>query len=140
HMFLKISLMKGVMHFGKKGKLIPRYIGPFKVFNKVGNISYQLAFPSNLSHVHPVFHVFILQRYVSDPSHILQPQVIKLDEHLTYEEILVTIIDEQVRRLRNKEIDMVKELWKNYNVEEIIWETKEHMMFKYPYLFSTYGK
>ena len=65
--------MKGVMRFGKKGKLAPRYIGPFEILERVGMVAYLLALPLNLSQVHPVFHVSMLKKYILDPSHVLQP-------------------------------------------------------------------
>ena len=71
HVFLKISSMKGVQRFGKKGKLAPRYIGPFQILNRVGKVSYRLALPPQMSQVHPVFHVSLLRQYVSDPTHVL---------------------------------------------------------------------
>ena len=71
YVFLKVSSMKGVMRFGKKGKLAPRYIEPFEIVERVGMIAYQLALPPNLSQIHPVFHVSMLRKYISDPSHIL---------------------------------------------------------------------
>ena len=74
YVFLKVSPMKGVMRFGKKKKLTPRYIGPFEILERVGMIAYMLALPPNLSQVHPVFYISMLRKYISDPSHVLQPQ------------------------------------------------------------------
>ena len=71
-MFLRVSPTKGVMRFWKKGKLSSRYIGPFEILSRVGVVAYQLALPPNLSHVHPVFHVSMIRKYLSDPSHVLQ--------------------------------------------------------------------
>ena len=71
--FLKVSPMKGVMRFGKKGKLAPRYIGPFEIRSRVGEVAYRLILPHELSRIHPVFHVSMLRKYISDPSHVLQP-------------------------------------------------------------------
>ncbi|KAJ9186935.1 hypothetical protein P3X46_002451 [Hevea brasiliensis] len=110
--------MKGVMRFGKKGKLAPRYIGPFEVTDRVGAVAYRLELPLNLSHVHPVFHISMLRKYIPDPSHVLQPDVIKLKENLTFEEQPVAIVDYQVRQLRSKQIPMVKVLWRSQSVEE----------------------
>ena len=87
HVFLKISPMKGVMRFRKKRKLTPRYIGPFEILDRVGNVSYILALPPNFGHVHPVFHISMLRKYVPDPSHILQTQEIEVDKDLSYEEV-----------------------------------------------------
>src|SRR5262249_35048979 len=102
-----------------------------------GNVSYRLALPPSLSHVHPVFHASLIKKYVPHPSHILQPQVIEMNEDLSYEETPVAIVDEQVKRLRNKEIEMVKVMWKNQTKEEATWEIKQQIMSKYPHFFST---
>ena len=71
HVFLKVSPMKGLMRFGKKEKFAPRYIGPFEILDRVGEVSYRLALTPQMSQVHPVFHVSMLRKYVSDPMHIL---------------------------------------------------------------------
>ena len=85
--------MKGVMRFGKKGKLAPRYIGPFEIRARVGEVAYRLVLPPGLSRIHPVVHVSMLRKYIADPSHVLQPQTVELSEDLTYEEFPVTIVD-----------------------------------------------
>ncbi|KAL5560626.1 hypothetical protein UlMin_036837 [Ulmus minor] len=84
--FLKVAPMKGVMRFGKKGKLSPRYIGPFEILERIGKVAYKLALPSELSTVHNVFHVSMLRKYISDPSHVLESEPIEIREDLTYEE------------------------------------------------------
>ena len=109
-MFLKVSPMKGVLRFGKKGKLAPRYIGPFEIRSRVGEVAYRLVLPPELSWIHPVFQVSMLRKYILNPSHVLQPQTVELSEDLTYEEYPVAIVDRQVRQLRLKEISMVKVL------------------------------
>ena len=86
--FLKVSPMKGVMRFGKKGKLAPRYIGPFEIKSRVGEVAYRLVLPPEWSWIHPVFHVSMLRKYIPDPSHGLQPQTVEISEDLTYEEYL----------------------------------------------------
>ena len=91
--FLKVSPIKGVMRFGKKGKLAPRYIGPFEIRSKVSEVAYRLMLPPELSWIHPVFYVSMLKNYVSDPSHVLQPQTVELNEDFSYEEYSVAIID-----------------------------------------------
>ena len=91
--FLKVSPIKGVMRFGKKGKLAPRYIGLFEIRSRVGEVAYRLVLPLELSRIHPVFHVSMLRKYISDPSHIFQPQAVDLSEDLTYDEYPVVIVD-----------------------------------------------
>ena len=135
--FLRVSPMKGVMRFGKKGKLSPKYIGPFEILDKVGVVAYRLALPPALDRVHNVFHVSQLRRYIPDPSHILHPEEVSFDESLSYEEYPVRILDTKVRRTRNRETRMVKVLWTNHNTEEATWEVEEHMRQKYPELFPS---
>ncbi|KAJ8766766.1 hypothetical protein K2173_007833 [Erythroxylum novogranatense] len=133
--FLKFSPMKGVVRFGKRGKLNPRYIGPFEILERVGNVSYQLALPPHLSCVHPVFHISMLRKYIPDPSHILQIPEVNIAKNLSYEETPVAIIDRQIRKFRNKEIPMIKVQWQNQRIEECTWETEESMRTRYPQLF-----
>src|SRR5262249_54933583 len=104
HIFLKVSLMKGVIRFGKRGKLNPRYIRPFEILDRVKNVSYQLALPLQLSYVHPVFHISMLKKYIPDPSHVLQAPDIRIIEDLSYEELPIVIVDRYIKKLRNKEI------------------------------------
>ncbi|WMV08514.1 hypothetical protein MTR67_001899 [Solanum verrucosum] len=93
--------MKGVMRFGKKGKLSPRYIGPYKVIRRIGQVVYELELPQRLSTVHPVFHVSMLRKCVGDPSRITLTEDIQVTRDLTYEEVPIGILDRQVRKLRN---------------------------------------
>ena len=135
YVFLKVSPMKGVMRFGKNKKLALRYIRPFEILERVVMVAYRLALPPNMSQVHPVFHVSMLRKYISDPSLVLQPQSVELNENLTFEGETVAIVDYQVRQLRSKVIPMVKVLWTSNSVEEHTWETEAEMRAMYPYLF-----
>ncbi|XP_050222488.1 uncharacterized protein LOC126672576 [Mercurialis annua] len=120
----KVSPMKGVVCFGKKGKLSSRYIGPYQIVKRMGRISYKLELPPDMSQVHPVFHISMFRKYVSDPSRMIQPQAVEVNEELSYKEKPVEIIDMQVRKLRTKEILIVNVLWRNHSVEECTWETE----------------
>ena len=102
--FLKISPWKGVIRFGKRGKLSPRFIGPYEIVERVGPVAYQLALPPKLVGVHDVFHVSMLRRYRSDPSYILQKQPVELKENLSYEEEPIAILAKDQKVLRNKVI------------------------------------
>ncbi|WMV37969.1 hypothetical protein MTR67_031354 [Solanum verrucosum] len=128
--------MKGVMRFGKKAKLSPRYIGPYKTSKRVGNVAYELELPQELAAVHPVFHISMLKKCMSDPSLIIPTEDIVIKDSLSYEEILVQILDRQVRKLRTKEVASVKVLWRNQFVEEATWEAQEDMKKRYPHLFE----
>ncbi|KAK4718318.1 hypothetical protein R3W88_016656 [Solanum pinnatisectum] len=104
----KVSPMKGVMRFGKKGKLSPRYIGLFEVLKYVGPMAYRLALPPNLSSVHLVFHMYMLKRYHGDGDYIIKWDSIVLDKDLKYEKEPIAILDRDVHMLRTKEIKSVK--------------------------------
>ncbi|XP_073131819.1 uncharacterized protein [Henckelia pumila] len=108
-----VSPWKGIMRFGKKDKLSPRYIGPFEILKKVGARAYRVALPPNLEGVHNVFHISMLRKYVANPSHVIRHEPVDWTPDLSYEEMPVQIFDRQVRRLRNREIPMVKVLWRN---------------------------
>ena len=120
--FLKISSWKGVLRFGKRGKLSPRYIGAYEVIERVGPVAYRLALPLELSQIHDVFHVSMLRRYRSDPSHILQAQPLELKDDLSYEEEPIAILSRETKVLRMKTIPLVKVLWKHHGSEEATWE------------------
>ena len=124
------------MRFGKKGKLSPRFIGPYEVIEKVGPVAYRLALPSELEKIHNVFHVSMLRRYRSDPSHVVSSETIELRPDLTYEEELVEILAREVKELRNKQIPLVKVLCINHKTKEAMWESEEVMQHQYPQLFN----
>ena len=84
--FLKVSPWKGVLRFGRRGKLRPRYIGPYEIIARVGPVAYILDLPSELSKVHNLFRVSMLRKYIPDPSHVLRDQPVELKDNLTYKE------------------------------------------------------
>ena len=134
--FLKLSPWKGVVRFGKRGKLSPRYIGSYEIIERVGSLAYRLALPSELSMIHNVFHVSMLRKYIADPSHVLEEQPISLQNDLSYEEEPVQILDRKEQVLRSKSFQLVKVLWRSHQVEEATWEPEEQMRQQYPYLFE----
>ena len=134
--FLRISPWKGVLRFGKRGKLSPRYIGPYRIVERIGEVAYRLELPSDLDRIHDVFHVSILRKYIPDPSHVLIEQPVEIQENLTYEEEPVQILDRREQVLCNKTIPLVKVLWRSNSVEEATWEREEHMKRHYSHLFD----
>ena len=88
--------MKGVMRFRKKGKLSPRFIGPFEILSRVGEVANKLALQPSFSAVHPVIHVSMLQKYIPDESHVLSLDSLELGPYLTFEEEPIAIFDRQV--------------------------------------------
>ena len=135
HVFLKVSPTKGVFRFGKRGKLKPRYIGPFQINSRVGRAAYQLALPPELAGVHDVFHVSLLRKYVHDPSHVIDHHPLKIHQDLSYEEEPIQVVDFKTKQLRNKVIPLVKVLWRHGSKEECTWESEQDMRAKYPDLF-----
>ena len=95
--FLKVSPWKNILRFGRKGKLIPRFIGPYEILERVGPIAYRLALPLELAKLHDVFHVSMLQRYRSDTSHILPVQDIQVQEDFTFDKEPKVILDREIR-------------------------------------------
>ena len=94
----KISRTRGVMRFGKSGKLSPRYVGPFEILKRVGEVAYQLALPPTLTSTHDVFHVSMLKKYVSDASHNIDYADLEIREDMSYVEVLVKILDRKHAR------------------------------------------
>nr|GFB88017.1 putative reverse transcriptase domain-containing protein [Tanacetum cinerariifolium] len=105
--FLKVSLARGVRHFGIKGKLSPHFIGPFEILHRVGEVSYRLALPPQLSHVHNVFHVSLLRGYKYHPLHVISYPLDQIRADLSYVEEPEAILDHQDRVMRNKTIPFV---------------------------------
>ncbi|XP_075478848.1 uncharacterized protein LOC142519703 [Primulina tabacum] len=136
HVFVKIAPLKGIMRFGRKGMLSPRFIGPFEILDRIGERAYRLALPPDLDRVHNVFHVSILRKYISNSSHVLRHEPLDLMPNLTYQEVPIQILDRKVKVLRNKEIGIIKILWRNQLVEEATWEPEEEMKQRYPELFA----
>ncbi|XP_062104410.1 uncharacterized protein LOC133815607 [Humulus lupulus] len=128
--------MRGVTRFGVKGKLVARYIGPFEVIERVGEVPYRLNIPTQLRHFHNVFHVSMLRKYTPDLSHIIEYEAIPLQENVTYEEQPIIILVIELKVLRNIEIPVVKVLWRNHREDEDTWELESQMYEKYPHLFN----
>ena len=139
HMFLKVAPIRGVSRFGRRGKLSPRFIGPFEILERIGLVAYRLALPPALTAVHNVFHVSMLRKYTADPSHVIDFEPLPLREDMSYEEYPTRILSRCVKTLRNREISLVKVQWGNHRPEEATWERKSDMRKQYPELFQEQG-
>ena len=135
HVFLKVMPKRGVVIFGKHGKLSSRFILPFEILERIGTIAYRLALPPSMSGVREVFHVSMLRKYTSDPSHMVDWGQIEVDTDGTFEEGPVCILDSRDQVLRRKTVRLVSVLWRHYGVEESTWEREETMRATYPFLF-----
>ena len=115
---LHVSPLRGEKRFGKNSKLRPRFMEPFEILEMIGQVAYRLALPPSLSVVHNVFHILMLQRHVSNITHVLMYEDLELQTYLFYEEGPVQLLDRKDKVLRNKTIALVKVLWRNIKVEE----------------------
>ncbi|GJR51347.1 putative reverse transcriptase domain-containing protein [Tanacetum coccineum] len=133
---LKVSPWKGVIRFGKRGKLNPRYIGPFKIIAKVGMLAYRLELPEQLSRVHSTFHVSNLKKCFVDEPLAIPLEEIQIDDKLNFIEEPVEIMDREVKRLKQSRIPIVKVRWNSRRGPEFTWEREDQMKKKYPHLFA----
>ena len=136
HVFLKMTLKRGVVKFGKRGNLLSSYIGPFKILERVGTIAYRLVLSPNLLGVHAVFHVSMLRKYTPYPTYVVDWGELVVDADGTFEEGAVRIIDNREHVLRGKTMRIVKVLWQHRRVEKETWERENTMRANYPFLFE----
>ncbi|KAL0536724.1 hypothetical protein IC582_025684 [Cucumis melo] len=134
--FLKVAPMKGVLRFERRGKLSPRFVGPFEILERIGPIAYRSVLPPSLSKVHDVFHDSMLRKYVPDPSHVVDYEPLEIDENLSYTEQPVEVLAREVKMLRNRDIPLVKVLWRNHKVEEATGEREDDMRARYSNFFE----
>ncbi|GJZ26474.1 putative reverse transcriptase domain-containing protein [Tanacetum coccineum] len=133
---LKVSPWKGVVRFGKRGKLNPRYVEPFKVLKKVGAVAYKLELPQELSRVHNTFHVSNLKKCYSDDPLVVPLEGLQVDDKLHFVEEPVEIMDREVKQLRRSRVPIVKVRWNSKRGPEFTWEREDQFRKKYPHLFT----
>ncbi|KAI3754801.1 hypothetical protein L1987_54592 [Smallanthus sonchifolius] len=133
---LKVSPWKGVVRFGKKEKLAPRYVGPFKILERIGKVAYKLDLPSELSNVHPTFHVSNLKKCLAEENLHIPLDEVRIDEKMHFVEKPVEIIDREVKKLKRSRIPIVKVRRESKRGPEFTWEREDQMKTKYPHLFS----
>ncbi|GKA54392.1 hypothetical protein Tco_0753341 [Tanacetum coccineum] len=133
---LKVAPWKGVIRFGKRGKLNPRYIGPFQIIERIGPVAYRLELPQELSRVHNVFHVCNLKKCLSDNTLVIPLEEIQLDDKLNFVEEPVEIMDREVKQLKQSHIPIVKVRWNARRGPEYTWEREDQFKSKYPHLFA----
>ncbi|GKA25150.1 putative reverse transcriptase domain-containing protein [Tanacetum coccineum] len=133
---LKVSPRKGVIRFGKRGKLNPRYIRPFKILERIGPVAYKLELHEELSNVHNTFHVSNLKKCLSDESLVIPMKELRLDDKLNFVEEPVEIMDREVKQLKQSRIPIVKVRWNSKRGPKFTWEREDQIRAKYPHLFS----
>ncbi|GKA04268.1 hypothetical protein Tco_0677049 [Tanacetum coccineum] len=133
---LKVSPWKGVVHFGKWGKLNPRYVGPFKVLAKVRAVAYKLELPQELSRVHHTFHVSNLKKCYADEPLAVPLDGLHIDDKLHFVEEPVEIMDREVKRLKQSHIPIINVRWNFRRGLEFTWEREDQFQKKYLHLFT----
>ncbi|GJU92127.1 putative reverse transcriptase domain-containing protein [Tanacetum coccineum] len=133
---LKVSPWKGVVRFGKRGKLNPRYVGPFKVLEKIRSVAYKLELPQELSRVHNTFHVSNLKKCYSDEPLAVPLEGLHIDDKLQFVEEPVEIMEREIKRLKRIRIPLVKVRWNSRRGPEFTWEREDSFKKKYPHLFT----
>ena len=136
HVLLKVSPWKGMIRFGKRGKLNPRYIGPFEILARIGPVAYKLQLPQELQGIHDTFPVSNLKKCYSDESLGVPLEEIQVNPTLHFVEEPVEIMDREVKRLKQSRIPIVKVRWNAKRGPEFTWEREDQMKQKYPQLFS----
>jgi hypothetical protein len=135
--YLKVSPMRGTHRFRVKGKLAPRYVRPFKIIDRKGEVAYQLVLPPQLLDVHDVFHVSQLKKCLRVPEEQLPMEDLDLGGDLTYSERPIKILDSAERVTRSKVIKMCKVQWSHHAEDEATWEHEEELRADYPELFPS---
>ncbi|GKA06369.1 putative reverse transcriptase domain-containing protein [Tanacetum coccineum] len=133
---LKVSPWKGVVRFGKRGKLNPRYVGPFKVLERIRSVAYKLELPQELSRVHNTFHVSNLKKCYSDEPLAVPLEGLHIDDKLQFVEEPVEIMEREIKRLNRSRIPLVKVRWNSRRGPEFTWEREDSFKKKYPHLFA----
>ncbi|GJZ71639.1 putative reverse transcriptase domain-containing protein, partial [Tanacetum coccineum] len=136
YVLLKVSPWKGVVRFGKKEKLAPRFVGPFEIIEKVGPVAYRLELPEELNGVHDTFHVSNLKKCLADTTLKVPLDEIQVDAKLNFEEEPVEILEIEFKKLKRSRIAIVKIWWNSKCGAEFTWEREDQMKLKYPHLFS----
>jgi hypothetical protein len=124
--------MKGVKRFGVKGKLSPRYIGPFPILGRCGTVAYKLELPPSLAGVHFIFHVSQLKKCLKAPMDVVLPEVAPLESDLTYPEHPIKILNQMGHVTRQKTIKFYKIKWSNHTIEVATWESEDFLRSRHP--------
>ncbi|GJV32295.1 putative reverse transcriptase domain-containing protein [Tanacetum coccineum] len=133
---LNVSPWKGVIRFGKRGKLNPRYVRPFRVLAKVGKVAYKLELPPELSRVHHTFYVSNLKKCHAEEPLVMSLEGIHVDDKLQFVEEPVEIMEREIKRLKRSRIPLVKVRWNSRRGPEFTWEREDSFKQKYPQLFT----
>jgi len=136
--YLKVSPLRGTVRFHVKGKLAPRFVGPYKICKRIGKLAYKLELPEELTGVHPVFHVSQLRKCLRVPDEVIPIDTLDIQDTLEYREHPIRILGRDTKETRSKTIPMCKIQWSNHTEREATWEKESDLRLRYPYLFEEY--
>ncbi|WVZ98149.1 hypothetical protein U9M48_043619 [Paspalum notatum var. saurae] len=134
--YLKVSPLRGTKRFYMRGKLAPRYVRPYRIKKKIGELAYEVELPEHLSDVHPVFHVSQLRKCLRLPKDQISPEAVDLQDNLEYSEYPIQILYRAEKGTRRTRIPVYKVLWSNHSEREATWEKESELREKYPHLFE----
>jgi hypothetical protein len=134
HVFLKVKANRSSLKFGNCSKLAAHYCGPFEILDRIGPVAYMIAFHASLF-VHNVFHVSFLKKYILDVNHVIDWNVIQVEQEGAFQVHLVRIMDRKIKQLWNRSIGLVKVQWTWYGSEDATWEHEDAMRAEYPHHF-----
>ena len=134
-MYLKVKEIRSSLNLRKYSKLVPRFSGPLDILARIGPMAYQLALPANLK-FHNCFHVSLLKKYIHDPTHIIDWNMVQVEPKGDFQEEPMRILESKETILRNKAIAQIKVQWKHFIPKEATWELEDEMMKSYPFLFQ----
>ncbi|GJR91404.1 putative reverse transcriptase domain-containing protein [Tanacetum coccineum] len=137
YILLKVFPWKGVVRFGKKKKLTPRLVGPFKINKRISPVAYTLRLPKELNGVYDTFHVSNLKKCLADPTLQIPSKEIQVDAKLNFVEEPIEILEREIKKLKRNRIPIVKVRWSSKRVHEFMWECEDQMKLIYPHLFSS---
>ncbi|GKD02633.1 hypothetical protein Tco_1177607, partial [Tanacetum coccineum] len=131
YVLLKVSPWKGVVRFGKKGKLAPRFVGPFEIIERIGPVAYRLYLPKEVNGVHDMFYVSNLKKCLGDPTLQVPLDEIRVDAKLNFMEKPVEIIEKEFKKLKRSRIAIVKVQWNSKGGPGFMWKREDQMRLKY---------
>jgi len=134
--YLKVSPMKGVQRFGIKRKLAPRYVGPFKILKRKGEVAYKLQLPESMNKIFPVFHVSQLNKCLRVPEERIEALDLRIRSDLVYQEQPVRVMDTKDRVTRNKVVRTYKVQWSHHDERDATWETENYLREVYPNFYK----